>query len=214
MTIRWQSGKLSNGSFLNITFVTIISNHRAKSDFQMLCLDILVPRCVQQLISEPPVCLSNEQDIKTVSLIRDFGDGFGRRRDEIDQACRLASGPSDVVIFLERPHESQTYHGTFGEFVKRCKTLKSVDELIRFSSKGARNIHIVTVLDAFSFKPKNREDSRRIPSERCHQLIEQCLELKSPKLFSVVGINLENIHLSLNSSRMGSAPSNFAIKWM
>ncbi|KAF4953063.1 hypothetical protein FSARC_12479 [Fusarium sarcochroum] len=128
----------------------------------MLCLDIPVPRCVQQLISEPPVCLSNEQDIKA--------------------ACRLASGPSDVVILLERPHESQTYHGTFGEFVKRCKTLKSVDKLIRFSSKGARNIHTVTVLDAFSFKPKNREDSRRIPSERCHQLIEQILKLKKPKV--------------------------------
>ncbi|KAF4446948.1 hypothetical protein F53441_9464 [Fusarium austroafricanum] len=145
----------------------------------MLCLDIPVPRCVQKLIFEPPVCLSNLQDIKAVNLIRKFGDEFGRRRDEIDQACRLASGPSDVVILLERPHESQTYHGTFGEFAKRCKTLKSVDELIKFSSKGARSIHTVTVLDAFSFKP---EDSTPIPSERCHQLIEEILKLKKPKV--------------------------------
>ncbi|KAK7575363.1 hypothetical protein V3481_017325 [Fusarium oxysporum f. sp. vasinfectum] len=145
----------------------------------MQCLDIPVPRCVQKLIFEPPVCLPNLQDIKVVNLIRNFGNEFGRRRDEIDQACNLASGPSDVVILLERPHKSQTYHGTFGEFVKRCKTLKSVDELIRFSSEGARSIHTVTVLDAFSFKP---QDSTPIPSERCHQLIEEILKLKKPKV--------------------------------
>ncbi|PCD21791.1 hypothetical protein AU210_015594 [Fusarium oxysporum f. sp. radicis-cucumerinum] len=145
----------------------------------MLCLDIPVPRCVQKLIFEPPVRLSNVQDIKAVNLIRNFGNEFGRRRDEIDQACCLASGPSDIVILLERPHESQTYHGTFGEFVQRCKTLKSVDELIRFSSKGARSIHTVTVLDAFSFKP---QDSTPIPSERCHQLIEEILKRKKPKV--------------------------------
>jgi hypothetical protein len=84
-----------------------------------------------------------------------------------------------MVILLERPHESQTYHGTFGEFVKPCKTLKSVDELIRFSSKGARSIYTVTVLDAFSFKP---QDSTPIPSERCHQLIEEILRLKNPNV--------------------------------
>ncbi|GKU13084.1 unnamed protein product [Fusarium langsethiae] len=145
----------------------------------MQCLDIPIPRCVQKLIFEPPVCLPNLQDIKVVNLIRNFGNEFGRRRDEIDQACNLASGPSDVVILLERPHKSQTYHGTFGEFVKRCKTLKSVDELIRFSSKGARSIHTVTVLDAFSFKP---QDSTPIPSERSHQLIEEVLKLKNPKV--------------------------------
>ncbi|CZR49893.1 uncharacterized protein FPRO_16099 [Fusarium proliferatum ET1] len=176
----------------------------------MLCLDIPVPRCVQKLIFEPPVCLLNVQDIKAVNLIRKFGDEFGRRRDEIDQACSLASGPSDVVILLERPHESQTYHGTFGEFVKRCKTLKSVDELIRFSSKGARSIHTATVLDAFSFKPR---DSTPIPSERCHQLIEEILKLKKPKVVLFVGINLANSHLWLDSSRTELAHGHFAIKW-
>ncbi|SCO24422.1 unnamed protein product [Fusarium fujikuroi] len=176
----------------------------------MLCLDIPVPRCVQKLVSESLVCLSNEQDIKAVDLIRNFGNEFGRRRDEIDQACNLASGPSDVVILLERPHKSQTYHGTFGEFVKRCKTLKSVDELIRFSSKGARSIHTVTVLDAFSFKP---QDATPIPSERCHQLIEEVLKLETLKLFYVVGINLASSPLSLNSSRMELARGHFAVKW-
>ncbi|KAJ9419476.1 hypothetical protein QL093DRAFT_2565542 [Fusarium oxysporum] len=145
----------------------------------MLCLDIPVPRCVRKLIFEPTVCLPNVQDIKAVNLIRNFGKEFGRWRDEIEQVCNLASGQSDLVILLERPHKSQTYRRTFGDFVKRCETLKRVDELIRFSSKGARSIHTVTVLDAFSFKP---EDSTRIPSERCHQLIEEILKLKKPKV--------------------------------
>ncbi|PCD22305.1 hypothetical protein AU210_016094 [Fusarium oxysporum f. sp. radicis-cucumerinum] len=145
----------------------------------MLCLDIPVPRCVRKLIFEPTVCLPNVQDIKAVNLIRNFGKEFGRRRDEIEQVCNLASGQSDLVILLERPHKSQTYRRTFGDFVKRCETLKRVDELMRFSSKGARSIHTVTVLDAFSFKP---EDSTRIPSERCHQLIEEILKLKKPKV--------------------------------
>ncbi|CAF3541468.1 unnamed protein product [Fusarium graminearum] len=128
----------------------------------MLCLDIPVPRCAQKLIIEPPVCLPDVQDIKVVNLIRNFGKEFERPRDEIEQACNLASGQSDLIILLERPHKSQTYRGTFSDFVKRCETLKRVDELIRFGSKGARSIHTVTVVDAFSFKP---QDSTPIPSE-------------------------------------------------
>ncbi|KAI8710930.1 hypothetical protein NCS52_01521800 [Fusarium sp. LHS14.1] len=130
----------------------------------MLCLDIPVPRCVQGLVHEPPVCFSSEPDIQAVKLIRNFGKEFGRLRDEIDQACSLASGQSDLVILLERPHISQTYHGPLASL---------------FSSKGARSIHTVTVLGAFSFKP---QDSTPIPSERCHQLIEEILKLKKPKV--------------------------------
>ncbi|KPA35189.1 hypothetical protein FLAG1_12139, partial [Fusarium langsethiae] len=145
----------------------------------MLCLDIPVPRCAQKLIIEPPVCLPDVQDIKVVNLIRNFGKEFERPKDEIEQACHLASGQSDLIILLERPHKSQTYRGTFSDFVKRCETLKRVDELIRFGSNGARSIHTVTVVDAFSFKP---QDSTPIPSERCHQLIEEILKVKKPKV--------------------------------
>ncbi|KAJ4175817.1 hypothetical protein NW767_015660 [Fusarium falciforme] len=145
----------------------------------MLCLDIPVPRCVQNLVLEPPVCWPREEDIRVLNLIQGFGKEFARPKNEIEQTCSLASGPSDLVIILERPYKEQTYDGTFGEFVKRCETLKRVDELISFSSKGARSIHTVTVLDAFSFKP---QQATPIPSERCHQLIEEILKLKKPKV--------------------------------
>ncbi|KAM5526788.1 hypothetical protein FOXYSP1_20777 [Fusarium oxysporum f. sp. phaseoli] len=179
MTCAWQfDGNLENSVTAVFSSRYLYNNYLKPSRQKrlhglnsiILCLDIPVPRCVQKLISEPPVCLPNKQDIKAVNLIRNFGNEFGRQKDEIDQACSLASGQSDLVILLERPHKSQTYRRTFGDFVKRCETLKRVNKLIRFSSKGARSIHTVTVLDAFSFKP---EDSTRIPSERCHQLIEE-----------------------------------------
>ncbi|EWY79977.1 hypothetical protein FOYG_16917 [Fusarium oxysporum NRRL 32931] len=87
----------------------------------MLYHDIPIPRCVQKLIFEPPVCLPNVQGIQAPNLVRNFGKAFGRRRHEIEQACNLASGQSDLVILLERPHKSQTYCGTFGEFVSGAR---------------------------------------------------------------------------------------------
>ena len=82
-------------------------------------------------------------------------------------------------MVLERPRAGQKYNVTFDQFVRECPTLKAVDELIRFGSKGARSIHTVTVLDAFSFAP-NRSGS--IPAVRCHQLIEEILKFKKPKV--------------------------------
>jgi hypothetical protein len=60
-----------------------------------------------------------------------------------------------------------------------CRTLWAVDELIRFATDGARSIHTVTVLDAFSFKPK---DENHILDERCHQLLAEILKVKRPKV--------------------------------
>jgi hypothetical protein len=55
-----------------------------------------------------------------------------------------------------------------------------VDELIRFSTKGARSIHTVTILDAFSFKHYTTQVK---PSdEECHLLLEKILKAKKPKV--------------------------------
>ena len=101
--------------------------------------------------------------------------------DEIDHACNLASGPSDIIVILERPktRASHNYGHPFPQFVGDCKTLWAVDELIRFATNGARSIHTVTVLDAFSFKPN---DNSRIPDARCHQLLAEILRAKKPKV--------------------------------
>lgn len=153
----------------------------------MVCLDIPLPRCVQNLVKEPPVCLPSVKDIQAVDLIRQFGKEFRKPENEIEKACSLASGPSDLVVLLERPHARQTYEQSFGVFVKDCPTLEAVDELLRYGSDGARSIHTVTILDAFSFEPRKLPPGSSppkdfIPEERCHQLIEDILKLKGPKV--------------------------------
>lgn len=152
-----------------------------------LCLDIPVPRCVREILLEPPVCPPRDEDNKALDLIKDFGARFGRSEDEIKQACNLASGLSDVAIILERPRENQPYPSNFDEFVQECETLKRVDELIRLGSKGARSIHTVMVLDAFTFSPtpKDPENPKlplTPPDKDCHELIEQIVKLKRPKV--------------------------------
>lgn len=99
--------------------------------------------------------------------------------NEIAKACDLASGFSDIVIILTRPRETHKFDGSFTEFVKGCKTLQAVDELIRFATKGARSIHTVTVVDMFSFQP----DENDTPiDERCHSILAQILKAKKPRV--------------------------------
>jgi hypothetical protein len=146
-----------------------------------ICLGIPIPLCVQALPRTPPVSFHHLGDLRSLQILRDFGKEFNVPGDEIDHACNLASGPSDVVVILERPkkRKSHEYGLPFPQFVDRCKTLWAANELIRFATNGARSIHTVTVLDAFSFKPN---EESHIPDERCHQLLAEILRAKRPKV--------------------------------
>ena len=145
----------------------------------MTCLGIPIPGCVRELLLEPPICFPVGEDAKLLDLIKQFSRELKRPEDEIKQACNLASSLSDLIVILERPRAGQKYDVAFNQFVRECATLKALDELIRFGSKGARSIHTVTVLDAFSFT-LNKSDSKIAP--RCHQLIEEILKLKKPRV--------------------------------
>lgn len=142
-------------------------------------LGIPVPESLACLPRPLPVCQFTTNDLKSLNLIRAFGKEFECREDEINQALNLALGPSDIIIILRRPASNHTYNVSFEQFVEDCKTLKAVDELIRFATKGTRSIHTVTILDAFMFKPTGRAG---IPDARCHQLLAEIIELKSPRL--------------------------------
>src|SRR5277367_1797682 len=106
-----------------------------------VCLDIPVPRCLQRLPCTPPVCFSTMGDLMALELLSDFGKEFTRSTDEIAQACNLASGPSDLIIILERPNKLHKYGLRFQQFVDQCPTLWAVDELIRLATNGPRSIH-------------------------------------------------------------------------
>lgn len=135
---------------------------------------------MQALPSAPPVALGNTNDHEALELLKRFGRRLDRPENEIEQACNLASGPADLVVILERPAPNHNYSVSFEQFVTDCKTLKAVDDLIKFATRGARSIYTVTVLDAFSFKPsKNKAE----PSdEKCRDLIAEVLRLKKPRV--------------------------------
>ena len=135
---------------------------------------------MQILLKAPPVSLGNLNDHEALELIQSFGQRLSQPKDEITQACNLASGPADLAIILERPHRRQKYCFSFEQFVTNCSTLKVVDNLIRFATKGTRSIHTVTIPDAFSFKPIKGQPQ---PSaDECHELITQMLRVKKPQV--------------------------------
>lgn len=146
-----------------------------------ICLGIPIPLSVQALPRTPPASFHHLGDLNSLQALKDFGKEFDVPCDEIDQACNLASGPADIVVILERPktRTSHKYGYPFPQFVSCCKTLWAVDDLIQFATNGARSIHTVTVLDAFSFKPDNKS---HIPDERCHQLLADIIRAKKPKV--------------------------------
>lgn len=145
------------------------------------CLDIPVPQSLRRLAFTPPVCLPTQGDLQAIEILKDFGKELCRPEDEITQACNLASGFSDIVVILERPLR-RSYHRfnvDFAQFVETSKTLQAVDELICFATKGARSIHTVTVLNAFSYQP---DKNRTIDDEKCHYVLAKILKAKKPRV--------------------------------
>lgn len=159
----------------------------------MICLDIPVPRCVQELLrrTQTPVCFPKDEDGRALGLIRRLGEEFHAHEHEIEKACCLASGLSDIIIILYQQGKRQNYQAPFDQFVNECPTLQAVDELVRFCSKGSRSIHTVTVLDALSFTPDTSPDGNR--ATRCHQLIKEILELKKPRVVICCGEEAQKI---------------------
>jgi len=135
---------------------------------------------MRELPRAPPVISADAADKEVLRLLRAFGKEFNCSEGEITQACNLASGPSDIVVILERPAPNHNYEATFEEFVSDCKTLKAVDELIRFATNRARSIYTVSILDTFSFK--TRKTWSRPSDEECNQLLSRILRIKKPKV--------------------------------
>lgn len=144
------------------------------------CLDIPLPHCIWKLVEIPPASVSLPSDRDVLDLIIKFGQKYGRNENEIQKACDLAAGHSDLVVILERPAPRQNYSVDFGKFVSDCPTLDAVDDLIRFATKGERSIESVSVFDAYSFKPG--VDDECPLDEECHSLLEEMVKVKRPKV--------------------------------
>ncbi|KAK5168664.1 uncharacterized protein LTR77_005973 [Saxophila tyrrhenica] len=129
------------------------------------CLGIPTPTELRELAKRPAAqrpLVSTRVD----QTIRAFGKLHRRSEDEIEKACDLAHGVSDMVVLLERPRDKHKYAAAFEDLVNDCATLQAVDEMVRFVTNGKRSISDTVILDAFSFKPKKEVDSARAPSDQ------------------------------------------------
>lgn len=144
------------------------------------CLSIPLPRCIRNLVEVSPVPVYHPSDKDVLDLITGFGRNYCANENEIQQACDLAAGYSDLVVILQRPAPHHDYSVDFEKFVADCPTLDAVDDLIRFATKGKRSIQTVSVFDVYSFKPGL--DDERPSDEDCYSLLEKILKAKKPKV--------------------------------
>ena len=101
-------------------------------------LPCIIPRCVKEFARSPPMCHIQERDLQAVEVSREHGQTHGRSSHGILQTCDLTYGSSDIVVILERPRNEESHppSQTFEDFVNNCDTLKAVNELLRFGSRG------------------------------------------------------------------------------
>lgn len=67
-------------------------------------LGIPIPKYISGLPRpQPSVRRSTVNDIHALDIIENFGQELGLPVEEIEKALDLASGPSDLVIILQRP---------------------------------------------------------------------------------------------------------------
>ncbi|OBT38976.1 hypothetical protein VE00_10738 [Pseudogymnoascus sp. WSF 3629] len=143
------------------------------------CLNVPLPRCIRELVTAPPVPISHPGDGDVLDLLKEFGRKYNRDINEIRQACNLATGYSDLVVILQRPAPRHDYSVDFEKFVADCPTLDAVNKLIKYTTGGTRSIEMVSVFDAYSFKPGVKTMS---PSDdECHLLLVKMLKAKGPK---------------------------------
>lgn len=152
----------------------------------MIFLPQTIPRCLRQMIQSLPICLNQETDseysnFQAIQILKKHGEDLSCSSHSIKQVIDLASGPSDLIVILERllretSHRPDT---TFDGFVNTCDTLIAVDELLRFASRGTRGIKTVTVVDAFLFQP-DKEDQKA--DLACEKTIKRFLQIKKPKV--------------------------------
>lgn len=145
------------------------------------------PHCLGRQLKVPRMCLIQESNVQAIEIIRNFGYEMGCPEEYISQACRLASGFSDVVVVLERLLSIRLAPGkTFDSFVSSNSTLKCIDELLQAASTGTRTIATTTVVNAFSFQPDYNKPAKDL---RCEEVLAQFLQVKKPQVI----IHCDNI---------------------
>jgi hypothetical protein len=148
---------------------------------EAIYLPRVIPRCLRQITQIPPISVIHERDIEAIQILEEHGQKSGSSALSITQACNLASGTSDVIVILERPRNNKSHppNESFNEFVNKSATLKAVDELLRFATRGAQSIATGTVVNAFSLQPDENNASADL---KCEDTLAQILKVKRPQV--------------------------------
>ncbi|KAF2995025.1 Ankyrin-2 [Neopestalotiopsis sp. 37M] len=124
-------------------------------------------------------------------LIELLGIKYKVPKYTIDIISHLASGPSDMVIVLDKPSFPSSHDLlTPQEFCWASLPLQHLYMLNPFASDSERNIHEVTILREHPY-------GSVAPDSECHDMRRAILSLKSPKL--VVG----NSFIMFDPGRLG-----------
>jgi len=131
---------------------------------------------MQALSNAPPIALGNTNDHEILKILERFERRLHQPRKEIEQTCNLVSRPTNLVVILKPLASKQNYSVSFKQFVTNCKTLKVVNDLIKFATRDARSIYTMILLDVFSFK--SFKDQVVSFDEKCQDLIAKVIGLK------------------------------------
>jgi hypothetical protein len=147
---------------------------------RFVCAGIPIPQQIIALRPEQSVSSLAEQgcDAAVRQTIQSFAAKYDIGEDEAQKARYLATGYNDVIILLQRPAKDHDYTVSNEDFVKASPVLRCLEETIRFTTNGARNIGNTRILDAFTFKPKGTK--RPISDNVCHDFAQSLIELIRP----------------------------------
>ena len=145
----------------------------------MTCLGVPVPKRLEDLVKEPAVRTVEDRDRKAVSPIRTYGKGLNVPHACVEFVCNLANGPSDLAVIVNAG-DITNLMDNFATNVSQSITLRSVDELIKVSTKAAQRIANTSVFDLRGFK--NYDEPNDDLNFAYHALLRGILVLKRPKV--------------------------------
>lgn len=116
---------------------------------EMQCYGMPIPESVRELLEEPLHVCIQQKDVGILHLIRSFGREHRMPEFEIERACDLASGLSDIVILLERPLDGHNYSGLCAklrgsESAGPNYTVRLEREKVYLRRHGSGRVHLST----------------------------------------------------------------------
>lgn len=143
----------------------------------------------------PRIVMMSDNDKKAEQLIRDFCNDRSVSDSQIEHMCKLASGPSGIVIIVNTNGATKSA-GDFTAIVSQSPVLQRVDELISFATEYTLSIADVSILDVSGFSQS--EEPAEGKNLEWHALLRDILMLKKPKVVLTCWSSLGSVNAPLS----------------